>query len=478
MSQHDARVIGGLYRTGQVVATTGNMLTTYIAYDSNTNDVVSLYVIAAPTIEPLATLSHILQSLTKRKSIQSAHIIKLHNWGIDGTRIYIATDPPRGVTLQHTLNTENIDIPRAIDLCKQIAVGLAAFHAEGIAGLDLRPQLITVDTVGVTDRVQIDDIGLRSLLRSLNYTSNLHDDDIGYLDPRYAPPEYIKLNAIGPWSDIYQVGLLLFMLITGRLPFTGRTIAQTGILQVTNPVPQMSQYIYTIPQELQNIVEYCMEKEPTQRFPSAIKLIAALEKLQSSVQPLANGSTDMAGMVPTKEMSSVEVNMALQDIQSGGKKSQALPVMNIPTELGVYAYLAYERKSDETSKKDEKDKKGAKDEKKTVELQRIPILQKSTIVGRTDPKRGVSPDIDLSMFDPDMTVSRLHARISFEGSFFYIEDLKSRNKTRLGALVLSPMKAELLQHEDTIHFGRVRLRFQIPGMGTAIASVKKEQASN
>lgn len=101
-------------------------------------------------------------------------------------------------------------------------------------------------------------------------------------------------------------------------------------------------------------------------------------------------------------------------------------------------------------------------------------MQKSVIVGRTDPKRGVSPDIDLSLFDPDMTVSRLHARISFEGSFFYIEDLKSRNKTRIGALVLTPMKPELLQHEDTVHFGRVRLRFQIPEMGV-VASVKKEE---
>ncbi len=461
MPQRDARMIGGLYRTGQVVTTITNTLTSYIAYDSNTNDVVGLYVVETPTQEQLAALPRVLQPLTKRKSVQSTHILRLHNWGIDGTRVYIATDPPRGVTLQHILNTENITISRAIDLCKQIAIGLTVFHAESLTGLDLRPQLITVDTVGITDRVQIDDIGLRSLLRSLNYISNRPGDDISYLDPRYAPPEYVKPDTIGVWSDIYQVGILLFMLITGRLPFTGRTAAQTGILQLNNPVPQMSQYAHGIPQGLQEIVEQCMAKDPAQRFPSAAKLLTALDRLHQSVQPKANGSTDLAGVAPTKEMSSIDVQLALQEIQGGGKKLSSIPITNIPTKLGVYAYLVYERKSDE---------------KKDAELQRIPIMQKSVIVGRTDPKRGVSPDIDLSIFDPEMTISRLHARISFEGSFFYIEDLKSRNKTRLGSLILAPMKTELLQHEDTIYFGRVRLRFQIPGMG-AIASVKKNTGS-
>lgn len=457
MPQRDARSIGGLYRTGQVVSR-GNMLTAYTAYDSNTNDVVGLYVIEAPTNEQLAVFPSISQSLAKRQSIQSTHIIKLHNWGIEGRRIYIATDPPRGVTLQHILNTEYIDIPRAIDICKQLATTLMVFHTGGIAGLDLRPLLITVDIIGITDRVQIDDIGLRSLLRSLNYVSNQRQDDIGYLDPRYAPPEYIQSGAIGPWSDIYQVGILLYTLLTGRLPFTGRTVAETGILQTTNPVPQMGQYVHKLPEELQETVEQCMEKDPARRFSSAAELVEALEKLQHLTQLVTSGSTELTGVVPTREMSSVDIDAALREAQHGKKKMQTLPLTNIPTELGVYAYLTYEKKGSE---------------EKTSELQRIPILQKSVIVGRTDPKRGVSPDIDLSLFDPEMTVSRLHARINFEGSFFYIEDLKSRNKTRLGALILTPMKAELLQHEDTIRFGRVRLRFQIPGMGN-IASVKKE----
>src|SRR5579883_2250197 len=90
-------------------------------------------------------------------------------------------------------------------------------------------------------------------------------------------------------------------------------------------------------------------------------------------------------------------------------------------------------------------------------------MKQDTIVGRLDPKRGVTPDIDLSPIDPAMTISRQHARIRFEDTFFYIEDLKSRNKTRLGELVLTPLKAELLQHGDTIIFGSVRMHLEVPG---------------
>src|SRR5712691_6232111 len=115
----------------------------------------------------------------------------------------------------------------------------------------------------------------------------------------------------------------------------------------------------------------------------------------------------------------------------------------IKADANVYAYLCYEKDGAET--------------------QRFPIPKKDVIVGRMDPKRGLSPDIDLTTVDPKMTVSRQHVRIRYEETFFYIEDLKSRNKTRLGELTLAPLKPELLQHGDTVYFGSVRLVFKVPG---------------
>lgn len=462
MPQRDARLIGGIYRIGQTI-TAGGMLTTSTAYNHNTNDVVGLYVLDIPSTELLDTLPALLRPYEKRRLVNSPHTLRVLDWGVDGMRLYIATDPPRGITLQHVLDTENIDLKRALEFCRQLALGLKALHTEGIAGLDLRPQLITVDTLGIQDRVQIDDIGLRSLLQALHYIPRQSNYDIGYLDPRYVPPEYINHQPIGPQSDIYQAGLLLFALITGRLPFVGRTAAETGILQTSSPVPKMGIFKHQTPDEVQQLVERAMAKEPARRFSNADDLLYALERVQKQTQtqssvPIAAINEKITepdkGASYTAEISQAEMEAAMRSpeaqekttrsthVEKMHKRAQSIPA-NIPTKQGVYAYLCHE---------------------KGEYPQRIAITQPNIIIGRLDPKRGLSPDLDLSHIDPRMSISRQHARIRFEGTFFTIEDLKSRNKTRLGDLVLNPLKPELLNHGAQLSFGSVRLRFEIPGM--------------
>ncbi len=447
------RLIGGIYRTGQVL-TTNAMLTTYTAYNRNTNDVVGLHVIEIPPTLQLNAVQYLLLPIEKRRSIQSTHVIHVSNWGIDGNRIYIATDPPRGLTLQHVLDNENIDLQRAVDLTRQIALGLQALHAQGTVALDLRPQLITVDTVGIDDRVQIDDIGLRPLLQNMGYVSNLRPDDIGFLDPRYAPPEYINNGPGGPWSDFYQLGILLFTMLTGRLPFVGRTHAETGILQSSSPPPLMRQLKHEIPDILQQIVEQMLAKDPSRRFGSVDAVLSALDSvhlpprpthtqpMQTVLKERETGPRAM-GSNQTTEMSREDIALRATIIAEKNPLHDLPASPNIPTTTGVHAYLCYD--------------------KQDGEVQRFPIMKQDTIVGRLDPKRGLTPDIDLSSIDPTMTISRQHARIRFEETFFYIEDLKSRNKTRLGELVLTPLKPELLQHGDTIFFGSVRTYFEVPG---------------
>jgi serine/threonine protein kinase len=448
VTQQIRRLIGGVYRVGQVITREG-MLTTCTAYNRNTNDVVGLVVIEFLSLS-VHSIEQLLQPLASRSIAQSPHVLHIHDWGIDGNRAYIAVDPPRGVTLRYVLDNENVDTMRAIDFIKQIANGVKALHEQGIVGLDLRPQFITVDTIDITDRVQIDDIGLRTLLQATDYQPGSRVDDIGYLDPRYAPPEYIKHTQLGPGSDIYQLGLLLFEFITGRPPFVGRTQAETGIMQNTYPVPRMSQYAHGTPNELEEIVNCALAKDPSHRFANVGAFLNALEAVpQSSPQstvsehPHLEAKDAQPSTALTNEMTSIESGTSRGTGSETGKDSNpVLPA--IAPDRKIYAYLYYE-KTESIS-------------------QRIAIQQKNVIIGRIDPKRDYTPDIDLSPLDPNMTVSRQHARIRFEETFFYIEDLKSRNKTRLGELVLTPLKAELLQHGDTLTFGKVRVRFEVPGM--------------
>jgi hypothetical protein len=450
MTQRDPRLIGGVYRTGQVITSSG-ALTHHTAYDRNTNDVVGLFLVELPPTVEAQSAQRLLQPLERRWLVESPHVIQVHNWGVDGKRIYIATDPPRGITLRHVLDTENIDLQRTLDFAKQMTQGLIALHAQAIVGIDMRPQLITVDSVVVTDRVQLDDVGLRALLYELGYLNSQHPEDIGYLDPRYVSPEYIQGDPIGPWSDIYQVGLLIFELITGRLPFVGRNTAETGVLQSTAPAPRMTQFKHDAPSILQDIVDQALAKNPAERFASAAALLSALETVQvapgSSMRAsVLTGSQDGLHQT-TKEIFAPGGDATVLDTpleELPGTPVQAGVIEEEAYAADVYAHLCYEAEG--------------------VEKLRFAITRPDVIVGRNDPKRGLKVDIDLTALDPKMTVSRQHARIRYAETFFYIEDLKSRNKTRLGELTLAPLKPELLQHDDVVQFGAIRLVFKVPGM--------------
>ena len=96
-------------------------------------------------------------------------------------------------------------------------------------------------------------------------------------------------------------------------------------------------------------------------------------------------------------------------------------------------------------------------------VQRIPLKESTLVIGRVDPKRGHVPDIDLTPFDTSNTVSRQHARLHLNQDNFSLEDLNSRNKTRLGESILTPLKQEALQNGDVVSFGSVKATFRLLG---------------
>src|SRR5947209_3384728 len=278
-AQNNPRLVGGIYRIGQII-TTGPMLSTYTAYNRNTSDVVGLLVFELPPMFDYQMVSELLQSMERRRQVQSPHVIRVHDWGIDGSRAYIATDPPRGITLRHVLDNEDLNLQRVLDFARQMTLGLCALQAQGIVGIDLRPQLVTVDSVGTSDRVQLDDVGLRSLLKELGYINSQRTDDIGYLDPRYASPEWIAGGQSGPWTDVYSLGLLLFELVTGRPPFVGRNAEETGILQSTSAIPRIAQFKHGTPEALQSVVDIALAKNPAARFANATALLTVFDEIQ------------------------------------------------------------------------------------------------------------------------------------------------------------------------------------------------------
>jgi serine/threonine protein kinase len=319
-----------------------------------------------------------------------------------------------------------------------------ALQAQGMAGIDMRPQLVTISMLGEHYQAQLDDIGLRLLFRQLGYMNSQPGGDIGFLDPRYAAPENLQNGPIGPASDVYQLGLLIYEMIASRVPFVGRTPTETEAMQCQNPLPFISLYRPDAPQVLQDLLERALAKDPAQRFPDAAAFLQALENL-----PI--------GGVPAYSLASVGGNggqihdddsKETIESQSIDDASTVVPVpldtssFNTDVE-GALAYLYFEPEGEGAAS------------------QRFAIKGNYVIVGRVDPKRGITPEIDLNSIDSQMTVSRQHARIRYDKGTFTIEDLKSRNKTRLRGLTLAPLQPEPLRDGDVVHFGSVRMVFRV-----------------
>lgn len=446
--QQNSRMFGGYYQVAQVIFT-GPLLTIYTAYHHYNSERVGLYVVELPpTMDEEAADSH-LQVFEKRRQVNSPHVIHVYDWGVDEGSIFIATDAPRGVTLRHVLDAETLEIERALDLARQLARGLVALQVQGIVGIDMRPQLVTVSKGGEQYQAQLDDIGLRLLLKQLGYVNSQPGSDIGYLDPRYAAPESLQNGLIGTWSDVYQLGLLIYELIANRVPFVGRTAAETEAMQRQNPLPLMSQFRLDTPQSLQYLLDRALAKDPAQRFPDAAALLQALENLTTSSASLyslasASGGGNGGEMRDDDEKETVESQSYNDDASTVVPVPLDTSSFNTDVE-GALAYLYFEPEGEGPV------------------AQRFAIKSNYVIVGRVDPKRGIAPEIDLNSVDSQMTVSRQHARIRSENDGFTIEDLKSRNKTRLRGLTLAPLQPQPLRDGDVVHFGSVRMVFRVVG---------------
>ncbi len=193
--EQNPRMFGGFYQVGQAI-TSGPLLTVYSAYNRYSSDVVGLYVVELPPTVNEEAAEGLLQVFEQRRRVQSPHVIHVYDWGVDGASVYIATDPPRGLTLRHVLDGENLDLRRALDLARQMARGLAAFQEQGMVNIDMRPQLITVDILEESYRAQLDDIGLRAFLKQLGYVSSQREI------MKHPRPCKTWLNA--PWRKIQR----------------------------------------------------------------------------------------------------------------------------------------------------------------------------------------------------------------------------------------------------------------------------------
>ncbi len=242
----------------------GGMGIVWRARQSNLNRDVALKMIRAGALATSAEVARFLREAEAAANLQHPNIVAIHEVGEHEGRHYFSMDLVDGRDLGAIVAEGSLAPQRAARYVKTIAETIQFAHQRGTLHRDLKPQNILIDA---DDRPRITDFGLAKIKSD----SQLTQSGIIMGSPSYMPPEQAggRLGEIGPASDVYSLGAMLYELLTGRPPFRGETTMAT-LRDVMETEPAALRKLKAdIPLDLETICLKCLEKSPAARYPTA-----------------------------------------------------------------------------------------------------------------------------------------------------------------------------------------------------------------
>ena len=196
--------------------------------------------------------------------LRHPNIVPTYESGRIGGQYYIAAQFVAGAPLSKRIRDNPPELRQAVDWVRQLAQGLAYAHGEGIVHRDIKPDNIMLDQKGVP---QLMDFGLA---RRIDEASTMTTDGSIMGTPAYMSPEQARGESarIGPLSDQFSLGVVLYELLAGRRPFEGSSHAVLNLVTTTEP-PTLRSLRPELPRDLVAICQKAMEKEPERRYPDA-----------------------------------------------------------------------------------------------------------------------------------------------------------------------------------------------------------------
>jgi serine/threonine protein kinase len=201
--------------------------------------------------------------------LQHPNIVAIHEVGEHEGFQFFSMDYVAGVNLAELVRSEILQPKRAANYLKTIAEAIHYAHQQGIVHRDLKPSNILLDAAG---QPRVTDFGLaKSVAGSSESTLQLTVTGQVFGTPAFIPPEQAvgRHGEVGPRSDIYSLGAVLYFMLTGQPPFSGKSLEETLFQVVHQPPVSPRKMNPVVPRDLETISLKCLEKEPAQRYASA-----------------------------------------------------------------------------------------------------------------------------------------------------------------------------------------------------------------
>jgi serine/threonine protein kinase len=260
----------------------GGMGEVYRARDPALKREVAIKVLPSFVLHDPDRLSRFQHEAQAAAALNDPNILAVHQFGIFKGAPYLVSELLEGSTLRELIQRGALPIRKAIDYGVQIGRGLAAAHDKGIVHRDLKPENLFVTKNG---HVKILDFGLAKLMQQPDPDGTvvtLTNPGMVMGTVGYMAPEQVLGKAVDHRADIFAFGAILYEMLSGKRAFQRPSSAETMTAILNDDPPGNSQIAPNIPLGLQRVVHRCLEKNPEQRFHSALDLAFALEALSDS----------------------------------------------------------------------------------------------------------------------------------------------------------------------------------------------------
>lgn len=254
----------------------GGMSVVYKAVDRLLGRNVAVKILRPSLTQDPSFLEKFQQEARSIANLSHPNIVLVYDVGSDGPTHYIVMELIDGQDLKRIIKAQGaMPIDQVLDMSIQIAAGLGYAHRSGLVHADVKPQNLLVTREKV---VKITDFGIA---QALTDTQPQQRAEIVWGSPHYFAPEQARGEPPGPAADVYAIGIVMFEMLTGRLPFSGASQQDLAMAHIQAPIPAVTDFNPAVPESLSKIVQRLMSKEPSQRYQTGSQLEQVLTQLRN-----------------------------------------------------------------------------------------------------------------------------------------------------------------------------------------------------
>ena len=276
----------------------GGMANVYLAYDTILEREVAVKILRGDLSEDEKFVRRFQREANSASSLKHPNIVEVYDVGEDNGKYFIVMEYINGKTLKSLIKKRGVlTVEEVVDIMLQLTSAVSCAHDSYIIHRDIKPQNVMILEDG---RVKITDFGIAMALNSNELTQT--NSVMGSV--HYLPPEQANGSGSTIKSDIYSLGILMFELLTGRVPFKGENAVEIAIKQMREPIPSVCEISPDIPQIVENVILKACAKNPKNRYDTAREMY---EDLKTCLDPVRRDEKRVVYKYPENDLEETKV---------------------------------------------------------------------------------------------------------------------------------------------------------------------------